>query len=325
MLATILSSALTGIDATLVEVEVDVGRGLPQTSIVGLPEAAVRESRERVRSALRNSGYEFPAERTTINLAPADLRKEGSAYDLPIALGLLAASGELPHERLRSQVIVGELSLDGRVKPIRGALPVADAAAKRGIRRLLLPASNAGEAALVDSLEVFGVATLAEAVEFLLDRRSIEPARSAAPIAIPANRFGIDLAEVHGQHHAKRALEIAAAGGHNVLLVGPPGSGKTMLATRMPSILPALTLGEAIEATKIHSVAGMLGGASLVSERPFRAPHHTVSAVGLAGGGPRLRPGGCRSRITAYCFWTRCPSSRATCSRCSANRSRSAE
>jgi magnesium chelatase family protein len=291
MLATILSSALTGIDATLVEVEVDVGRGLPQTSIVGLPEAAVRESRERVRSALRNSGYNFPSERTTINLAPADLRKEGSAYDLPIALGLLAASGELPHERLQSQVIVGELSLDGRVKPIRGALPVADAAAKRGIRRLLLPAANAGEAALVASLDVFGVHTLAEAVEFLLDRRSIEPTRRAASIATPANRLGVDLGEVHGQQHAKRALEIAAAGGHNVLLVGPPGSGKTMLATRIPSILPALTLGEAIEATKIHSVAGTLGGASLVTEPPFRAPHHTISAVGLAGGGPRLRPG----------------------------------
>jgi len=291
MLATVLSSALQGIDATLVEVEVDLGRGLPQLSIVGLPEAAVRESRERVRSAIRNCGYDFPAERITINLAPADVRKEGSAYDLPIALGLLAAAGTLPRERLAGHVILGELSLDGRVKPVRGALAVADATATRGIRRLLLPVANAREAGLVSGIEVYGVASLGEAVELLLERIRIapchvEPAERLRPAPSP-----LDLAEVRGQQHAKRALEVAAAGGHNLLLVGPPGAGKTMLATRIATILPQPTLAEAIEATKIHSVAGLLDGEPLLGARPFRAPHHTISAAGLAGGGTIPRPG----------------------------------
>ena len=293
MLATVLSGALLGVDATLVEVEVDCGRGLPQLHIVGLPEAAVRESRERVRSAIRNSGYDFPAERTTINLAPADLRKEGSAYDLPIALGILAASGKIPKERLSGHVILGELSLDGRVKRVRGALAVADAAAARAVRRLVIGAGNAREAALVSSLEVFGVASLGEAVEFLLGNAAIAPCAADAEAAFRAARatFAVDLAEVHGQHHAKRALEVAAAGGHNLLLVGPPGAGKTMLAVRLPTILPEPTLEEAIEITKIHSVAGLLDGSPMLGARPFRSPHHTVSAVGLAGGGPGPRPG----------------------------------
>jgi magnesium chelatase family protein len=292
MLATVQSSALQGIDARLVEVEVDLGRGLPQLSIVGLPEAAVRESRERVRSAIRNSGYAFPAERTTINLAPADLKKEGCAYDLPIALGLLAASGTLPPERLVGQVVVGELSLDGRVKPVRGALAIADATAARGIPRLLIPQANAREAALVPDVEVYGVSSLGEAVEFLLERRPLErcevdPSRLFGGVPSAAG----DLAEVRGQQHAKRALEIAAAGGHNLLLIGPPGAGKTMLALRIGGILPDPTLAEAIEITKIHSVAGLLGEAPMLTTRPFRAPHHTISAAGLVGGGAVPRPG----------------------------------
>ncbi|MET0152185.1 MAG: YifB family Mg chelatase-like AAA ATPase [Candidatus Binatia bacterium] len=292
MLATVQSSALLGIEATLVEVEVDLGRGLPQLSIVGLPEAAVRESRERVRSAIRNSGYAFPAERTTINLAPADLKKEGSAYDLPIALGLLAASGTLPHERLAGQVIVGELSLDGRVKPVRGALAIADATAAHGIPRLLVPAANAREAALVSGVEVYGLSSLGEAVEFLLERRTLARCKADPPQSSGGTSSAAgDLAEVRGQQHAKRALEIAAAGGHNLLLVGPPGAGKTMLALRIAGILPDPTLAEAIEMTKIHSVAGLLGDAPMLTTRPFRAPHHTISAAGLVGGGAAPRPG----------------------------------
>jgi magnesium chelatase family protein len=292
MLATVLSSALLGVDATIVEVEVDCGRGLPQLHIVGLPEAAVRESRERVRSAIRNSGYDFPSERTTINLAPADLRKEGAAYDLPIALGLLAASGMLPRECLAGNLILGELSLDGRVKPVRGALAVADCAGARGIARLLLPAANAREASLVSGVAVYGVASLGEAVEFLLGRVRLEPCPAQADAFRAADvTFPVDLAEVRGQHHAKRALEVAAAGGHNLLLVGPPGAGKTMLAMRMPTILPEPTLDEAIEITKIHSVAGLLDGAPILGTRPFRSPHHTISAAALAGGGPGPRAG----------------------------------
>jgi magnesium chelatase family protein len=292
MLATVLSSALQGIDATIVEVEVDLGRGLPQLQIVGLPEAAVRESRERVRSAIRNSGYEFPAGRTTINLAPADLKKEGSAYDLPIALGLLAASGKLPRERLVEHVVLGELSLDGRVKPVRGALAVADATAAHGLRRLLLPAANAREAALVSGVEVYGVASLGEAVEFVRGATALEPCRVDPRRAfLRTTGPALDLAEIRGQQLAKRALEVAAAGGHNLLLIGPPGAGKTMLAMRIATILPEPTLAEAIEITKIHSVAGLLDGEPVLNVRPFRTPHHTISAAGLVGGGPVPRPG----------------------------------
>lgn len=293
MLATVFSSALLGVDATIVEVEVDLANGMPQFQIVGLPETAVRESRERVRAAIRNSGYRFPTGRTTINLAPADLRKEGAGYDLPIAIGLLTADGKLSPDKLSQAVIVGELSLDGRVKPVRGALAVASAVAARRISSLLLPAKNAPEAALVSGVDVYGVDSLGEACEVLAGRRPLNPCRvDVTALLFKANgEDEIDLTDVRGQAHAKRALEVAAAGGHNILLVGPPGSGKTMLARRLATVLPDLILGEALEVTKVHSVAGLLDGRPMIATRPFRSPHHTTSDAGLVGGGAWPRPG----------------------------------
>ncbi len=292
MLACLRTAALFGIDASPVQVEVDVSFGIPSFTMVGLPDASVRESRDRVKSAIRNSGFEFPPHRITVNLAPADVRKAGSAFDLPIALGVLGTQGVVERREIADTVVLGELSLDGAIQPARGVLPIAAAARRAGIANVLLPCANAGEAAIVEGLRVMPVASLADAVRALNRPETAVTARHvAAPIALPA-QDAVDLADVRGQLLARRALEIACAGNHNLLMVGPPGSGKTMMARRLPGILPPPTFDEAIEMTAVHSVAGLLPtGAGLLSSRPFRAPHHTISNVALIGGGSQPRPG----------------------------------
>jgi magnesium chelatase family protein len=293
MLACVRTAAVFGIEASMVHVEVDVSLGLPTFQMVGLPDTSVRESRDRVRAAIRNSGFDFPIRRITVNLAPADVRKAGSAFDLPIALGVLAAAGHIARRDIDDPLIMGELSLDGGIQPARGVLPIAAAARRDRYRGLVLPYVNSAEAAVVDGLELYPVRSLVDAIEALNDpvkfRASAPPPPS--PIAAPAPH-DVDFCDVQGQALARRALEIAAAGGHNALLIGPPGAGKTMMARRVATILPPLTFDEALEATSIHSVAGLLGaGTRLLSERPFRAPHHTVSDVALVGGGSHPRPG----------------------------------
>ncbi|MEM6456992.1 MAG: YifB family Mg chelatase-like AAA ATPase [Acidobacteriota bacterium] len=291
MLARSVSATPWGVDARIVDVEVDARNGLPAMFLVGLPDASVRESRERVRAAIVNSGFELKPQVVVINLAPADLRKEGNHLDLAIALALLSAVGHLSPAVFDGRLICGELGLDGGVRPVRGGLALADLARREGLRELLLPAENAAEAAALDAVPVLPVRSLREAVAHLRSERPIQPARAGAgPVPSDAGAQP-DLAEVRGQAGAKRALEVAAAGGHNLLLIGPPGAGKTMLARRLPGILPSLTLAESIAVTKIHALVAEAPASSLVATRPFRAPHAGVSAAGMVGGGSVPRPG----------------------------------
>jgi magnesium chelatase family protein len=301
MLSKILSSSIYGIDAYMVEVEVDLSTGLFGFFTVGLPDTAIKESRDRVMAAIKNTGFDFPQKRITVNLAPADIKKEGSSFDLPIAIGILNASGFISSEKtsgkqeryIKDYIILGELSLDGRVKPIKGALPIAVSAKDNNVSAIILPAENAKEAAVVEGIEVYPVENLPQVVEFLNGNFKM------APLSVDIEKefekssaYDVDFSDVKGQYHVKRSLEVAAAGGHNIIMIGPPGSGKSMLAKRISTILPNMVLEESIETTKIHSIMGMVGnGRGLIATRPFRSPHHTISDAGLIGGGHFPMPG----------------------------------
>jgi len=292
MLSSILSCGLTGIDGFSVTAEVNLMNGMPMFEIVGLPDASVKESRERVRAALKNSGFEFPNGRITVNLAPADMRKEGPAYDLPIALGLLACSGMVDLDRLKDVCIIGELSLDGSVRGVRGVLPMVIFARSQGMKTILIPEANGPEVRCIDGIEILGTDSLLSAARHFRGEKPLSPVLTAKYEHLLNQRsFTVDFAHVKGQKSAKRALEIAAAGGHNVLMIGPPGSGKTLMARCMPTILPDMAFDEALESTRIHSVAGTIPPTGLLTERPFRSPHHTASHASLVGGGTYALPG----------------------------------
>lgn len=293
MLVKVYAAALQGIDATIVTIEVNSSRGI-KFFLVGLPDSAVKESHERIMSALQVNGFRFPSRQIVVNMAPADIRKEGSAYDLPLAIGILASAGEVSDEKLSKYLIMGELSLDGSLQPIKGALPIAISARAQGYEGFILPKQNAREAAVVNNLNVYGVENIKEVIEFFNGERELEPTivNTREEFYQHQSSFPFDFADVKGQENVKRALEVAAAGGHNVIMIGAPGSGKSMMAKRLPSILPPLSLGESLETTKIHSVAGKLSkNDSLIATRPFRSPHHTISQVAMVGGGSNPQPG----------------------------------
>lgn len=293
MLVKTFGAAVQGIDATIITIEVNVSQGI-RFMLVGLPDNAIKESHERIISAIQYCGMKFPHFQVIINMAPADIRKEGSAYDLPLAIGILAGAGDILSDELDRYVIMGELSLDGTLQPIKGALPIAIKARQEGFKGLILPAENANEAAVVNNLEVYGAVNLMEVIDFLNKKREITPTviDTRKEFFSHLGQFEVDFSDVRGQENVKRAFEVAAAGGHNLILVGPPGAGKSMLAKRIPTILPPFTLYEALETTKIHSVAGKIGKeTSLMTERPFRSPHHTISDVALVGGGGNPQPG----------------------------------